>query len=315
MQFTNIKEEIKYLNFRYELNQKLEKLVYEKGYIKVEPDYFEPYDWFINMNKRVNKNELVKLLNNDGSISILRPDVTSNIIKQVIPKIENDEIMKMFYLSTTFSQRSSKRIEETKQFGVEYLGSRETADIEVMSLIMHIFESFNKRFLLEIGNQKFIEELIRSLRINLDQERILKSIIFDKNHPELMQFIKTQVSTEINTHLISSIFELQGSLKSILKRLEEYVINSDLKKAIEELKTLNEKLLENDNNQMITYDLSLISKYDYYDGITFKGYLENVPTPILSGGRYDQMTKQFGKIIPATGFSLNLSELIKAVIT
>ncbi|MDR4969474.1 MAG: hypothetical protein RG740_07630, partial [Acholeplasmataceae bacterium] len=80
MQFTNIKEEIKYLNFRYELNQKLEKLVYEKGYIKVEPDYFEPYDWFINMNKRVNKNELVKLLNNDGSISILRPDVTSNII-------------------------------------------------------------------------------------------------------------------------------------------------------------------------------------------------------------------------------------------
>jgi ATP phosphoribosyltransferase regulatory subunit len=313
MQFTSMKEELKYLNQRYQLNQKLELIVYEKGYIKVEPDYFEPYDWFVNMNKRVDKNSLVKLMNNDGSISILRPDVTSNIIKQVIPRMGDYETLKMFYLATTFSQRPGKKIEETKQFGVEYLGNPGDSDIEIISLIMLIFESFNQQFLLEIGHQKFLDTMIKDLNLSNDQERKLKSIIYDKNYPDLLKFIDEEAMNSKYIPLLSHIFELQGSLNDILKQVELYKISPNMIQAVEELKALDINLSRSNNKQMITYDLSLISKYDYYDGITFKGYLQNVPTPILSGGRYDQMTKQFGKILPATGFSLNLTDLIKEV--
>ncbi|MFU8792640.1 MAG: ATP phosphoribosyltransferase regulatory subunit [Acholeplasmataceae bacterium] len=311
MQFINIKQLSDALVSRNQILQKLELLVNAKDYIRVEPDYFEPYERFIQMNKRIKKETMVKIINQDGSLAILRPDVTTNLIKQIIPKWSDQDSLKVYYIASTFSQLPMQTVLETKQFGVEYLGDADVSDQKVIELIVSIFKSFKMDFILEISNQSFLNALIEDLSISEDAQETLKSIIDYKNQEELLGFIKNNSLTDDQAKLLSNLFKLQGDLETIINDLKPFKLNQKMSDAIAHLIKLKNNLEKHDLLRLTTFDLSLISKFDYYDGVTFKGYLKGVSFPVLSGGRYDLLTKEFGKKVPATGFSLDLSEFIK----
>jgi ATP phosphoribosyltransferase regulatory subunit len=313
MQFLTIKDELVFLKKRYQLMQILESIVNKKGYIKVEPDYFEPYERFIQMNKRISKESMVKIIQNDGSLSILRPDITTNIIKQVIPKWSNDVLLKLFYTSTTFSSKPYLPIKEDRHFGVELLGDYEDGELEMIELMLSIFETFKLDYMIEIGNQRFLNLLFEKLNLSENNEKQLKEIIDTKNQSALDKFLK-QVVESSEKNIISSIFEFEGSLETIISKLNGFSLDQNIIDAIFDLKRIDAYVKKNNFANKIAYDLSLMSKYDYYDGLTFKGYLRHVSFPILSGGRYDPLTEAFGKRISAIGFSINLNELIKEVV-
>jgi len=81
-----------------------------------------------------------------------------------------------------------------------------------------------------------------------------------------------------------------------------------MKLAISEISYLIKNL-----DQDIEFDLSLLSKFDYYDGIIFKGYSRQLNMPIVRGGRYDQLSSLFKKSIPAVGFSVEFDALMRSV--
>jgi ATP phosphoribosyltransferase regulatory subunit len=56
-------------------------------------------------------------------------------------------------------------------------------------------------------------------------------------------------------------------------------------------------------------DFSIVSDVNYYDGISFKGYINGIPESVLSGGRYDRMLKRLGKKMGAIGFAVYLDRL------
>jgi len=47
----------------------------------------------------------------------------------------------------------------------------------------------------------------------------------------------------------------------------------------------------------------------YYSDLTFQGYIEGVPSKVLSGGRYDKLLRKFGKNGGAIGFAIYLNTL------
>jgi len=47
----------------------------------------------------------------------------------------------------------------------------------------------------------------------------------------------------------------------------------------------------------------------YYGDLTFQGYIEGVPSKVLSGGRYDKLLHKFGKSGGAIGFAIYLNTL------
>ncbi|HFL3244705.1 TPA: ATP phosphoribosyltransferase regulatory subunit, partial [Clostridioides difficile] len=85
------------------------------------------------------------------------------------------------------------------------------------------------------------------------------------------------------------------------------------KQALEELKQVNNLIEECNFLDKARFDLSMITMLDYYEGIMFRGYYPNSYKEILSGGRYDSLTKEYGKEIPAIGFTLSVDELMKYV--
>ena len=55
------------------------------------------------------------------------------------------------------------------------------------------------------------------------------------------------------------------------------------------------------------------SKLDYYTGIIFKVYTYGTGEPIATGGRYDNLVKQFGKEAPAIGLGIVIDQLMLAL--
>ncbi|MEF9864666.1 MAG: ATP phosphoribosyltransferase regulatory subunit, partial [Christensenellaceae bacterium] len=50
--------------------------------------------------------------------------------------------------------------------------------------------------------------------------------------------------------------------------------------------------------------------FNYYSGIIFRGISDRIGTPILSGGRYDDLLQEFGASAAATGFAMGIKELL-----
>ena len=62
---------------------------------------------------------------------------------------------------------------------------------------------------------------------------------------------------------------------------------------------------------MLRIDFSVVNDIKYYNGIVFKGFIDGVPTGILSGGQYDKLMKKMGKSDKAIGFAVYLDEIEK----
>ena len=54
----------------------------------------------------------------------------------------------------------------------------------------------------------------------------------------------------------------------------------------------------------INIDFSVVNDMRYYNGIVFRGFVEGVPTGVLSGGQYDAMMANMGRPDKAIGFAI-----------
>ena len=57
----------------------------------------------------------------------------------------------------------------------------------------------------------------------------------------------------------------------------------------------------------------MVSKYNYYTGVIFSAYTYQAGSAIAKGGRYDNLLGKFGKPAPATGFVVNIDDLVSAL--
>src|SRR5204862_5525915 len=76
--------------------------------------------------------------------------------------------------------------------------------------------------------------------------------------------------------------------------------------ALEETWAVVEALGLADNFEI---DLGDVSGLDYYTGLVFKIYAEGAGARVGSGGRYDELTANFGRREPARGFVLDLDAI------
>ena len=59
----------------------------------------------------------------------------------------------------------------------------------------------------------------------------------------------------------------------------------------------------------IRIDFSVVSNLNYYNGIVFKGFIEGIPTSVLSGGQYDPLMKRMKKKDNGIGFAIYLDTI------
>jgi ATP phosphoribosyltransferase regulatory subunit len=82
-----------------------------------------------------------------------------------------------------------------------------------------------------------------------------------------------------------------------------------IREIVDYIKTLIIKLKEKGYGKCLSFDLGLVGRLDYYTGIIFGGFVSGLGHAVLLGGRYDNLTANFGRDLPATGFSITVDDI------
>ena len=86
--------------------------------------------------------------------------------------------------------------------------------------------------------------------------------------------------------------------------------SEEINKNIIYLKNLYNALEKLGYENYITVDMSMVPRVNYYSGIIFKGYIEGIGSRVLTGGRYDSLIENFGRKLPAIGFSIDIDTVL-----
>ena len=161
--------------------------------------------------------------------------------------------------------------------------------------------------MIEIGNQLFVDLLINEITQDKKKQLMIKEALMKKSEDVLNQL---DVGENKYMMLLRLLFDPANELSEI----KSFIVQNELNpKLLDELKrTLKISSALNQDNIFI--DLGLISPYDYYNGPIFKGYFKGVNKDVFRGGRYDTLTKNYGTLTKALGFSLDIDALMNEVL-
>ena len=79
--------------------------------------------------------------------------------------------------------------------------------------------------------------------------------------------------------------------------------------ALLELEKINSFMKHEGLDKFVKLDFSIANDMNYYSGIVFRGFIEGIPSGILSGGQYDKLMLKMGKKCGAVGFAVYLDLL------
>ncbi|KJU72582.1 ATP phosphoribosyltransferase regulatory subunit [Clostridium baratii] len=295
----------------------LEKTFESFGYDEVITPTVEYYKTFSIDDECMDEEKIYKFFESSGRILALRPDMTLPIARVVSTKMKEVKTpIRLRYTSNIFrvNRKFGGKKNEYTDLGVELIGVPELdGDIEVLTMALEGFKKLNiSNFKLEIGNIKFFNEIFDKSKIKEDEKEKLAELIEEKSLIELEKFLNSLEIEESKRKFLKRLPWLFGD-EDILNNDIEFKDDKDVMEAILYLKKINKILKELGYEGNITFDLGMVPGVNYYTGIIFKGYIEGARAPVLSGGRYDNLIKSFGRDLPAVGFSIDVDLILENI--
>ena len=102
---------------------------------------------------------------------------------------------------------------------------------------------------------------------------------------------------------------LYGPLRDSLPQVEKLAEGEKMQSALRELQEIRDIMECYGLGDHLHLDFSIRGGTDYYSGLVFRGFVENVASPVLSGGRYDKLIDRMGKKAGGIGFAVYLDQL------
>lgn len=295
----------------------LSQVMKEYGFKGIETPTFEYFDVFSEERGTVSSKNMYKFFDREGNTLVLRPDITPAIARCIAKYYKEETLpIRLCYLQNTYINNSSYqgKMKETTQAGAELINdSSMDADAEMIALSIDcMLRAGVSEFQMEIGQVEFFRSLVEEAELTKDQENELRLCIEEKNLVAVEELLKEKEIKEELKEIFLELPQMFGSLEKILK-VKEKTHNQKAKKAIERLERIYEMISMYGLERYITFDLGMLSKYNYYTGIIFRAFTYGTGEAILGGGRYDTLVGQFGKEAPAIGMAMNVDQLILAL--
>lgn len=224
--------------------------------------------------------------------------------------------MRLCYLERTFINNTSYqgRLKEAAQTGVELIGDDSSdADAEILAMVIRALKAAGlTEFQVELGEVDFFRGLLEEAGMDEEMEEKLRELIENKNYFGVEELVMEQPIPQELKDAFLKLPELFGSLEEI-QAAREFTKNPRALRAIDRLEEVNRILEYYDLSEYVSYDLGMLSQYQYYTGIIFKAYTYGTGDYIVNGGRYDKLLIQFGKDAPAVGFGISVDDLMLAL--
>lgn len=265
----------------------------------------------------IDGDQLHKLIDRQGRILALRPDMTTPIARMVATRLQSAQLpLRLFYLANVFRDEEPQagRQREFFQGGVELIGVKSPwADAEVIALAVEALLAVGvKDFKIGIGQVEITKGLINQLNLPDDQRDRVRKAIMNKNFVDLDGILETNGVPPERRTLINSIVTPYGSPR-VLDQVGALLHDQAILDDVQDLTLVLDALKAYNLSQYVFIDLGILRNFDYYTGIVFEGYVKGIGFPICGGGRYDRLLGKFGFDCPATGFALGLERVMLAL--
>ena len=284
-----------------------------KGYHEVVTPGFEFYDVFSSNSMYFPQESMYKLIDHKGRLLAMRPDSTIPIARMTATKLKGHDLpIRLYYAQRIYRQQPELRgrSSEIMQMGIELVGlSSFESDIEILTAGMEAMNSCcASDFRIELGHIGIYKLLMDDLDAAEEQKEAIHSLIASKNYAGLSDILETFPESK-TTEILKELPKLFGGREALDKARK--LFNGYDEKLLEMLSYLERIFqgLTDLNLNKVMIDFGLVHQAEYYSSLIFRGYISSAGEPVLSGGRYDELFKDFGESLPATGFGINVDQL------
>ena len=297
--------------------QKMHHVLSLYSYNDIETPTFEFFDIFNQDKGSAAANEMYKLFDRENNTLVLRPDMTPSIARCAAKYYDDEELpIRLCYQGNTFfnTPNHQGKLNEITQLGAELINDDSSAaDAEVIATVIDCFlASGVKEFQIEIGEVDFFKGILKEANLDEKIGNEIRDYIHNKNFFGLESLIKELDLDEKIKKVLLSFDQLFGGC-DMLEHAKSLVSNSLSIDAIERLEKVYKALSYSGYEKYVSFDFSLLSRYDYYTGVVFRGYTYGTGDAVVKGGRYNNLLKQYGKDAPAIGFAFYIDDLMMAI--
>ena len=281
----------------------LRSLYTSYGYVKFKMSRFEEYDLYAGNKDFLVSGNIITFTDTDGALMALKPDVTLSIVKGF--REEEECVSKVSYDEKVYRVSSSSGVfKEITQVGIECLGDIEGVELgEVAMLAQKSLLLISDDSMLTISHMGITEAFLAMIPSFTARAEALK-YMEEKNISSLDALGDKYPECRDAILKLRSLVLLNGSNEEVIKKLSEMGADN---KALDEL----EEVLSVLDNKHLRIDFSVLGGMNYYNGITFRGYVKGVPESVISGGQYDKLMARMGKKAKAIGFAVYMDALEK----
>ncbi len=299
------------------IEENVKKVIRSYGYEEIQTPTFEYFDVFSKEIGTTPSKELYKFFDKEGDTLCLRPDFTPSIARCVAKYFDEEtKPIRLTYSGNTFINNLSLqgKLKETTQVGCELMNDGGVeADAEMINLVIESLLSTGlKNFQISVGEMNFFKGLCEAAGINEEDELTLREAISTKNSFSANEMIK---ALDCDEALKTQLFECVNCIGGIdkIREMKALVSNERSKAAIDRLEKIVEILKIYGNEGYISFDLGMLSKYNYYTGVIFKAYTYGIGDALVKGGRYNNLLESFGSSKAAVGFVVVIDDLLMAL--
>ncbi len=279
---------------------KLRSLYSSFGYRPYRMSRFEEYDLYARNKDFLVSGNIITFTDTDGKLMALKPDVTLSIVRSV--RDEKGAVSRIYYGENVYrvSDRSGT-FREIMQAGLECIGDVGLLEItEVVRLAQLSLKAISDSTILTISHMGVVESILSPLPEVLRAEAI--KALAARNVSALNVLSKDNAEYAETLQKAAELAMMMGPSSQILDKLQG--MGAD-EKSVKELRSVV-SMLEPKSTRI---DFSLLDGMKYYNGITFRGFVEGVPVPVISGGQYDKLMRRMKKSSSAIGFAVYMDAL------
>lgn len=302
---------------KQELKKLLMHTMHNYGYEEIETPTFEYFDVFSREIGTTPSKNLYKFFDKEGDTLVLRPDFTPSIARAVSMYFHADaEPVRLCYVGNTFQNTENYRgrLKEATEMGVEFIGDGSAdADAEILAMAVDLLKASGlEEFQVSIGEVEFFKALLEDAQMKPETVKELRALISEKNYFGVEELICSLDLDEALKTAFLRMPQLFGGVE-ILKEAFALTENEKARRCIKRLERIYEILSVYGCEKYVSFDLGMLSKYNYYTGIIFQAFTYGTGEPIIKGGRYDNLQGYFGTPAPSMGFALLLENLLIAL--
>ena len=299
-----MKDTVLNLDFTEQAVFALRALYNRYGYAQYKMSKFEEYDLYARNKDFLISDSIITFTDRNGKLMALKPDVTLSIVKNTAHRPAG--LQKLYYNENVYRvSKGTRAFREIMQVGLEAMGDVDRYCImEVLMLAAKSLKCISEEAILDVSHLGLLSEFLASIGIRPEETSRVLQYLGEKNLHELSAACRANGIAEENIALLTQLATLSGPVHQVLTQAELLLkgrVNDNL---LADYIRILSALADTEIGDALYMDFSVVDDIHYYNGIVFKGFIQGLPTAILSGGQYDKLMTKMGRKDRAIGFAL-----------